>query len=141
MLEHIFGKLAIKSSGSSAAGLRQAIGNSSKIVLCDEFEDSKHRAETLQMIRASGRGDKILRGTTNQHGTGFGLKHIVWVAAIEVHLNRAPDKNRFIRLELSKAAAADRSQKLKLPSSGQLADLGQRLLAVAIRYAIPVRGN
>ena len=36
VLTNIFGSLTIKSSGSSAAGIRQAIKSSSKVILCDD---------------------------------------------------------------------------------------------------------
>ncbi len=133
VLDKLFGSLTLKSSSSTAAGIRQAIKNSSRILLCDEFEDSRHRAEVLEMLRVSGRGDKILRGTTNQRGQGFGLRHIAWVAAIEVGLKRAPDRNRFIMLELEKLTH-ERQKTFNPPSAAAVADLGQRLLAVAIRY-------
>jgi septin family protein len=89
-LVSIFGGLSLKSSLSTASGIRQAIKTSSQIVLCDEFEDSKFRVEILEMLRTSSRGDKILRGTTNQRGVEFGLQHIAWVAAIEVGLKNGP---------------------------------------------------
>jgi hypothetical protein len=133
-LSGIFGNLAIGNTGSTAAGLRQAIGSSSKVVLSDEFENSRHRAEVLEMLRASGDGTKMLRGSTNQKGVSFDLKHIVWVAAIESGLKREPDRNRFITLELTRPAKSAFG-KLKLPSRSELADLGQRLLAIAIRRA------
>jgi len=132
VLARLFGPLTIMSSGSTAAGIRQAIKASAKIILCDEFESSRHRNEILEMLRMSGRGGKILRGTTNQKGQGFGLQHIAWVAAIEVGLKRAPDRNRFIMLEL--AIPPKRRERLVLPSPASLADLGQRLLASSIRY-------
>lgn len=131
-LEGIFGKLVIKASKPSAAGIRQAIGRTSKPVLIDEFEHERHRVEILEMLRASSRGDKILRGTPNQKGQEFRLRHIAWVAAIEVGLQREPDKNRFVNLELMKPRSED-AGKLTLPTLTELGDLGQRMLAVAIK--------
>jgi hypothetical protein len=138
MLEKMYGNLAMKSSSSSAAGIRQALKTSSQVVLCDEFENSRYRQEILEMLRVSGRGDKILRGTTNQRGQGFGLRHIVWVAAIEVGLSRAPDRNRFIILELEGISEDDRKS-FRPPTSAEIADLGQRMLAVAIRNIYAAR--
>jgi hypothetical protein len=132
-LSGIFGSLCCKSSQSSAAGIRQAIKNSSRVVLCDEFEHSRQRQEILDMLRASGRGDAVLRGTAHQKARHFALRHIVWVAAIEVNLKHAPDRNRFIVLELLNPLTEMRG-KLTLPTQSQLADLGCRSLAVAIRY-------
>jgi hypothetical protein len=136
VLAKLFGNLTVKSSHSSAAGIRQAIKTSSKVILCDEFESSRHREEILEMLRMSGRGDKVLRGTINQRGQGFGLQHIAWVAAIEVGLKRAPDRNRFIMLELEKPPQTKEKKRFVLPLPAQLADLGQRLLAVAIHYVL-----
>lgn len=132
-LEGLFGSLCCKSSQSTAAGIRQAIKNSSRVVLCDEFEHSRQRQEILDMLRASGRGDAVLRGTTHQKGMQFTLRHIVWVAAIEVNLKHAPDRNRFITLELLNPEPEQKG-KLTMPLPSELADLGHRALAVAIRY-------
>lgn len=129
----IFGEMCKKSSMSTAAGIRQAIKSSSRAILCDEFEHSRYREEVLEMLRASGRGDSILRGTTDQKGQEFSLRHIVWVAAIEVGLSREADKNRFITLELARPPEDSRG-KLILPSPAELNELGQDMLAVAIRY-------
>lgn len=137
-LEGIFGKLTEKSSRSTAAGIRQTIQTSAKILLCDEFEDSGQRRDILEMLRASGRGDKVLRGTPGQKGHEYILRHLVWVAAIEVGLKREPDRNRFVMLELIRPEEAEQG-KLVLPAADILHDLGQRLLAIAIRYIGPAR--
>lgn len=134
-LAEIFGNLTIKSSSSSAAGIRQAIQISAVIALCDEFESGKYRQEILDMIRASSRGDTILRGTTGHKGKEFTLRHIVWIAAIESGLQREPDRNRFITLELV-PPAADQMGKLSIPPAAVLHLLGQKLLAITIRHAI-----
>jgi hypothetical protein len=60
------------------------------------------------------------------------------VAAIETGLHRQPDNNRFVQLELLTATAGNHG-KLRLPSGRELADLGQRLLAIAIRCAIEAK--
>ena len=51
VLSQMFGNLTVMSSGSTAAGIRQAIKSSAKVVLCDEFESSRHRTEVLEMLR------------------------------------------------------------------------------------------
>ena len=131
-MERLFGKLGLRAAKPSAAGLRQAIGNTSRIVLIDEFEKDRHRAEILEMLRASSRGDKIPRGTPGQKAVTSALKNIAWVAAIEVGLNAEADKNRFISLELVKPPP-EQAGKLVMPTVAELSDLGQRALAVAIR--------
>lgn len=138
LLTGLYGELSVKSSKSSAAGIRQAIASSAKVVLCDEFENSRHREEFLEMLRASGAGDSIYRGTTGHTARRFGLRHMVWVGAIEVGIKREPDRNRFIMLELLPALDGDRG-KLSLPSSSELRDIGQKALAVAITHAPAAR--
>jgi hypothetical protein len=138
LLEGLFGKLSEKSSQSSAAGIRQVIRRSAKVVLCDEFESGKHRADILEMLRASGRGDKVLRGSSGHKGQQFTLRHICWVAAIESGLKREPDRNRFITLELI-PPTEEMAGKLKLPPAPELNELGQSLLAVSIRYGLQAR--
>ena len=134
-LDGIFGRLAVKSSQSSAAGIRQSIRQSAGVILADEFESGKHRHDILEMLRASSRGDKVLRGTTGHRGQEFSLRHIAWVAAIESGLSREPDRNRFITLELL-PPTKENAGKLVLPPTAELAELGQRLLAVSIRYGL-----
>lgn len=135
----LFDGLALRSSDSTAAGIRQALQTSAKVVLCDEFENSRYRDDILKMLRNASRGDESLRGTTgSQKGLRFVLRHIVWVAAIEVGLKRAPDRNRFICLELIHPKPEDRG-KLTTPPAAELHDLGQRLLAVAVRNITPAK--
>ncbi len=128
----IFGSLAEKSALSSAAGVRQGVGCSSKIVLCDEFERGKHRKEILEMFRLGSRGDTTLRGTSGQKKVlRFVIKGIAWTAAIESGLQRAADRNRFVMFELLTAEEGKHGQ-LVVPPNDQLQDLGMRLLAVAV---------
>lgn len=134
LLRRLFGKLEMLSSQSTAAGIRQAIGHSSRVILCDEFDSMKAAEEVLEMLRASGRGDRVLRGTAGgQRGLTFELHHIAWLAGINVSLQRAPDRNRFVRHELLPAKIGEHG-KLSIPDGDELADLGQRLLAIGIRY-------
>ena len=133
LLSRLFGKLVIRGEKPTEAGLRQAIGNSSRAILLDEFEQDRHRQQVLELIRTSSRGESsaILRGTADQKGRRFSLRHICWAAAIEIGLNREPDQNRFIKLELQKPDE-DKRGKLEIPSEQDCHDLGLRLLAVSI---------
>jgi len=135
-LDGIYGLMAEKSSKSTAAGIRQKLQGSGRIPLCDEFEKHANRQEILEMIRASSRGDKIFRGTQHQKATESSLRHIFWIAAIEVGLRRIPDRNRFIQLELVPPLESDRG-KLCCPPTPELHRLGQRLLAIAI-HSLPL---
>ena len=127
MIAAIFGPLCKMSSNSSAAGLRQFLSNSGRIVLCDELEKSRHRRDILEMIRASGRGDESFRGTANHQYRGFRLQHIFWCASIESGLQNEADQSRFIVAELKKVDA-----KIEMPTNEQLTEIGQKLAAVAV---------
>lgn len=136
-LPYVFGNLALSMAKPSEAGLRQNVGHTAKVPLIDEFENDKHRESVLELMRTASRGSKISRGTANQRGTQFGLKHIVWCGAIELGLKREADRNRMILLELNRVEAGPR---MELPSSNYLLHLGMRLLAVSLRYWRECRG-
>lgn len=132
----LFGSLAETCSDSTAAGIRQLIENSARVILFDEFdaEDKKQLEEQqkiLKMLRASGRGDAIFRGTSNQKGKKFTLRHIVWVLGIQIASPREADRNRYISTELLPPLATAKGR-LVLPPNSELGELGQRILASAI---------
>jgi len=114
------------------------VGNTARVILCDEFEKSKEREKVLEMLRASTRGETISRGTSDQRGRTFTLRHVGWVAAIEAGLQRQPDINRFVQLELLRAAVGKQG-KLVLPDNGQLYRLGQKLLAIAVVHGVAAK--
>ena len=132
-LDSIFGGLGLRSSKSSEAGIRQGIGNNASVLLCDEFESDSHRQKILELFRTSTKGDKVLKGTTDQRGQKFGLQHICWIAAIEVGLRKEPDRNRFIQLDLKRLGKGKRGELAWLPDQAELSILGMKLLAIAIR--------
>lgn len=133
-IDAIFGGssgLSERSSKSTAAGIRQSIQCSGKIMLIDEFEKSRHRPEILEMIRSASRGDKITMGTPGQKRKEYIIRHIIWVAAVEIGLRQAPDRGRFIVLDLLPAEAGKHGE-LTSPPEDVLHELGQKLLAIAI---------
>ncbi len=132
-LKYIFGDLVLICSKPSEAGIRQFIGHTSRVILIDEFEHDQHREKILELFRTSSRGAETLRGTAgSQKGVKFGLKHLPWVSAIEVGLKRAPDKNRYIMLELGKVKT--NKSTLVIPSPETLRSLGTRLMIVGLRH-------
>lgn len=134
----LFGPLALKQGKSTAAGIQYGLGNTARIALCDEFEASKERTKILEMLRNSTRGETTLKGTAHHRYIETTLRHIGWVAAIETGLQKQPDANRFVQLELM-TAEPGRHGKLRLPDPRSLADLGHRLLALAVRGAIQAK--
>lgn len=134
----IFGKLEFKSEKSTVAGITQGIGDTAKIIMLDEFEFSKDRETIMEMLRVSTRGGRQSQGSSGGKAVSRQLQHIVWVAAIETGLHRQPDANRFIQLKLLPADKEKQNQ-LRLPSESALETLGQKLLAVSVRYAIAAK--
>lgn len=135
----IFGSLAKSCSDSTAAGIRQLIENSARIILFDEFDaEDKRQAEEqqkiLKMLRASGRGDAVVRGSSGQKAVEFTLRHIVWLLGIQISSPREADRNRYILAELLPPTKEKRGQ-LVVPPQEWLHNLGQRMLATAI-YSI-----
>lgn len=137
LLSGIYGDLAMVSSQSTAAGLRQTLETTAKIPLCDEFDvhnktQKFEQDRILKMIRDSGRGGRTLRGTAHQRAKNFVLRHIFWMAGTNVDFEDATDKNRFIIFDL-KPAAAGRENKLVLPRESTLRRLGVRLFASVLQ--------
>lgn len=131
-LDALFGPLGLLTGKTSEAGLRQRVRNRACAILLDEFESDRHRNHILELLRTSGTGGRILRGTVNQGGIEFGLRHIAWVGAIEVGMERQPDANRYLTFEML-LPLAEQQQGFRAPASDDLADLGQRTLALAVR--------
>ena len=132
MLSQLFGGLAFLTSKPSEAGLRQAIRNRACAVLVDELESDRHRQRVLELLRTAGSGTKIVRGTSSQHGIEYGLKHMVWIAAIESGLVDQADRNRYLKAEFRPPAERHR-RAFRMPPEHELRSLGGRLLAIAIR--------
>lgn len=130
----IFGSLALKFANYTSAGLSQSIGRSAKIVICDEFEQSKAREEVLTMVRAAGRGDPVVRGTTGHRSKSFRLHQMFWMGSTESGLNKEVDQNRFIRIQLVRTIDATKWAAFRLPSDHDLQKLGLDLLVCILRH-------
>ena len=127
------GEWTIAADRSTEAGLRQRIGCNAAPVVIDEFDLYSQRQKVLELFRTSSRGGEILRGTADQTGISYGVRHIAWFAAIESGDIWGQDRNRFIRLELR---PPQNRGDLVLPSSRELTDLGRQLMLAAI-WAAP----
>ena len=129
----VLGEWTIAADRSTEAGLRQAIGNDAAPVLVDEFDRYIQRQRVLELFRTSSRGGEVLRGTADQSGVRYGVRHIAWFAAIESGDVWGQDRNRFIRLELR---PPEHRGELHLPGNQELAGLGRELAAGAIWAAV-----
>lgn len=134
----LFGRLVVSSVDATAAGISQTVGHSAKAIVLDEVENSRKRGGVFEMLRGSGRGGKSLRGTAHQKSISTGLRHIVWAAATESGLKKEVDANRFIVVNLG-IPPADTMGKLKIPDEIDTCNLGQKLMAVAVKTALAAR--
>mgnify|MGYP006280748155 CR=1 FL=1 len=137
-MKSLYGPLAMAVHKPSEAGLRQYIRNQACVILIDEIESDYNRRRLLELLRTSGTGARILRGTPGQGGIEFGLKHIAWIGAIEVGTDRQPDANRYLSFETN-MPTAEAIRTFRPPAEDDLRDLGQRLLAIAVRCSEPAR--
>lgn len=133
-LQAVFDKLCLAVQKPTEAAIRQAVDNRACVLLLDEFESDANRPKVLELLRTSSRGGQIARGTSDQRGRRFGMKHIVWTAAIELGLTREADANRFISLRLNRPPAKGYGR-MDLPCEDDLKALGVKLLALAVRHA------
>lgn len=120
------------------AAIRQHMKHHARLAIVDEFEHDTHRQRILELFRTSSRGGDTIRGTADQRGSKYRLKHIPWFAAIETGLKKQADRNRYIILELG-AIPPDKRGTLELPPSETLRDLGHRLLAIALRHWVEAK--
>jgi hypothetical protein len=129
----IFGQLSLAISKPTEAAIRQHLRHHAKIVMNDEFEKDDHRQKILELFRGSSRGTKVARGTADQRGMSFTVRHIPWFVAIETGLKKQADRNRYIILELQDIPP-ERRGNVELPPTSRLHDLGQKLLAIGLHY-------
>lgn len=131
VLAPLFGKLVLSVNKTTEAAIRQHMKHHAKILFIDEMEHDQHRQKIFDLFRTSSRGGESIRGTSDQRGAKYRVQHIPWFAAIENGLKKQADKNRFILLDLAKVPGDVRGN-IDLPANEQLANLGPKLLAVAL---------
>jgi hypothetical protein len=141
----LFRHLTISTYDTTAAGLRQEMRKSAKIVVVDEI-DTKNRKELqkqreiLKMLRSASRssGAVAIRGTPGGEATSFSLQHLCWLVGISQPYEDQADRNRAIIMNLL-PAVPEMQNKLRLPEDDVLGQLGQRSLAAALLVAHTAR--
>lgn len=105
VIEPIFGKLANRSDKATAHSIAQEVGNTSKLLILDEFEKNRHIPEILELLKLSSRGGNKKSGTTGKNPNTYALHHMPWIASIYLPKTLNIDesqRNRIIRLDLKK---------------------------------------
>lgn len=136
-LGRLFEPLSLhREGGISEAGLRQEVGHDGRIILIDEFENSRQRDGVLQLLRSAGRGGVVSKGTTTHRPVSFTVRCMGIVSGIEIGLNRAADRSRFLVLELQRPDK--RSDPIAL-SSSEIEELREDLYALTLWCALHAR--
>ncbi len=123
----LFGTLAFGATMATEAAVRQGMGNQAKVIISDEFENNQHRAKLYELFRTASRGDFVIRGSASHKMQKFGLRHIPWVASIELGLDREPDRNRFIQLQTDRGGGH-----IELWDAAKLAFMRRLLLSCSV---------
>lgn len=124
-LEDLYLGLANLSGGSTAAGVKQAIGYGGCPFLLDEFDAGKEQQILMKDFRVSSRGQKTLKGTADQTGKQYKIRHIPWLSGIFATSRRQADLNRMINLAVKTVP----SNSIERPQPSQARELGHKLLA------------
>jgi len=127
----LMGNLAIYSSNQSAAGIRQMAESSSRPVFIDEFENSRHRKDILELLRGASRGSRSIRGSSDQKAHVTKLAFMAWAASTESGLMKQVDQNRWIQIQMIPPDSANMG-KLTLPPVDEVIALRNKLIAAAI---------
>lgn len=124
----------LREAQTTEAGLRQEVRHDGRFILLDEMEKNVNRGPILELFRTSGRGGVVTRGTQDQKPISFGLRHIAFIASIEVGLHRAADRSRYLVVEME--PHTEGRGPLTMGTS-QLEDLRNQVHAVALWAALP----
>ncbi len=114
----------------SPAALRQSIRHDACVTTIDEFEATKHRDQILKMLRASGRGAKIVIGSTDQSGYTYTLRHMFMVFSIDRAATHEADANRFLSVEMQRKRKE--IPQPGLPLEGELSGIRIRTIAYVL---------
>lgn len=133
VLRPVFGLGATITELASEAGLRQQLGNTARPFVVDEFDSNPQRQKILELLRTSGRGGEVLRGTRDHTPRRFEVRHVPWILGIELGDIRQQDTNRLLTFELDRFG-----KQIEIPSSRDLESLGKRLAVGALLTAEPM---
>jgi len=141
VLAKLFGKLGLNiEAQSTATGIRQKIGRSSRSVLIDEWDRAQpvERRKILDMMRAACRGSSRVTGTSRQKAIATASKQSFFALGITSNLSDEADINRFIQLQILKWDSTIENKFLPYHDDGDLSQLSRQLLAIAVRYGLAI---
>lgn len=136
LIQPLFAPISTIQNRPTEAGIRQANGTCSKVVLIDEFDTSGNQDRILELFRNATFGGTIYKGSGNsQIARCFNINHMFFLFGIKVPFEEMPDRNRFCVLELSKLPPGA-TRFLSPPPVDEMTELREKLLAFCLlRYA------
>jgi hypothetical protein len=114
---------------TTEAGVRQSVARNCLPLLLDEQEAWPGRRRIINLLRSATRGDLVIKGRPGGDPLKFSMRVIGWMAAIDVGLRSAADRNRFLVVEL------EPSDRIAVPTEAVLGDLNVTLVAAAVVLA------
>ncbi|MBI5633909.1 MAG: hypothetical protein HZA15_10560 [Nitrospirae bacterium] len=98
-MAEIWGPITLFREGKiSEAGLRQDLCSDSRIIAIDEFEKNTHRQGITELLRTANHkdGGVVTKGTPGGKPLHFRIQSSAWLSSIEIGLNEAADRSRYI---------------------------------------------
>lgn len=131
-IENMLNGLGLNYARPTSAGIEKKIGNSSSVVITDEFDCTKQR-EWYESRRLAYRGQKRIMATTHHTSVEFRNDYIAWLIGIHPGSGDRADLNRAISLSLVKPK--DNGYPINPDPSEfkiQSVDIGHKILACVL---------
>jgi len=143
VLAPLLAGLAISTSNSTEAGIRQTLGADTLPVLIDESEgeDPRRREGHLRLARLSYDGTHTSRGTTGGRAQNYAVRSSIALVGINATINNPADRSRTVvvgREQLHQAQWAPVDQRLRRLLTPQT---GARLLRRTVTKLHTLRAN
>ncbi len=143
VLAPLLAGLAISTSNSTEAGIRQTLEADTLPVLIDESEgeDPRRREGHLRLARLSFDGTSTSRGTSGGHALAYAVRSCIALAGINATIPNPADRSRAVmagRVQLPQAQWAPVDQRLRQLLTTQA---GARLLRRTVTHLPTLRAN
>ncbi|MEZ7892703.1 MAG: hypothetical protein QMC67_13240 [Candidatus Wallbacteria bacterium] len=130
ILSGLFSSLTLRQDRTTAHSVLQTYGNTSHIMILDEFEKYKKIMKILEYLKMCGRGGVAKSGTPGEEAFEYKIKHMPWLSSTSPQFNDAAQVSRMIIFDLIKPA--DRKTP-NLPNDEKLSELGTEIIAALIK--------
>lgn len=128
VIQLLWGNIAIRLDKATAYSIAQSVGNTGKIPILDEFENDRHLADILNMLKNTNAGGTVTRGTTSKTALTFQISQMFWIASIYTpNTIDAAISSRMAFFNLEKST----TKELNIPTSEEFGKL-QRLIVSSV---------